>query len=591
MASVERIPARRRGRRANEGKGRKGQVAKSLVAASLALAIGGSCHSSPAQDKRSDGIRFAAYLAMVEEDQLIESDTLPAPEVESDRIRLRMEDAAEVSGAEQIPPSDAAELSPERTLTLADVIASVYQAYPEVIAARQFLPEAGGRLLQAYGAYDPKLTAHSINEPLGFYSNFRHGLGLARQTWWGGYVSAGYRVGRGRYAPWYLERQTEDGGEIKVSTVQPLLQGRAIDPQRVAVFQASLQQLQTEPRFREIILLVSSEAVTLYWDWIAAGAALQAQRELLELAELRGRQFEVGVRARFYKPFDQTVNRALIAERRALVLAAEQKLMATAFKLGLYLRGDNGQPLYPNPEWLPDVFPIVQPLGEFDLNAEISGAIARRPELRILTYDRRQVQLDRRLAANNLLPRVDFITEGSQDFGQPATKSDDKGEFELIMGFTTEVPLPLSKARGKIRETNAKLGQIDQKLRLVRDKIATDLQIAYGNLEIAESIVRQTEEAFRISVEAATRIRSGFDAGYEDLIKVNLLEEKANDSEIELIKAQRDWFVAVGMLQMTLGLDPLDQAMVVSELPPSEMIGPGNLPKINVLEEGELEKI
>ncbi|MEM0927446.1 MAG: TolC family protein, partial [Planctomycetota bacterium] len=211
--------------------------------------------------------------------------------------------------------------------------------------------------------------------------------------------------------------------------------------------------------------------------------------------------------------------------------------------------------------------------------------------LEILTYDMRQVQLDRRLAGNNLLPRVDLITEASQDFGQPATKSDDKGEFELIVGVTTEVPMQLSKARGKLRETNAKIGQIDQKLRLTRDKIATDLQIAHANIELAAQIVEQSEEAFRIALESAIRLRSGFEKGYADIIKLNLLEEKANESEIKLIKAQRDWFVAIGMLQMILGLDPLDQSVMMSELPPSEIIGPGNLPDIELLPAGELEEM
>ncbi|MEM0927422.1 MAG: TolC family protein, partial [Planctomycetota bacterium] len=345
-----------------------------LAALLLVSCVSGGASLAQPPDKLklaspSDGGSFAAYLALVEQDQLMEDDELPSPSREIQSIPAPFENAqldgsAESSSVSRMQAAqDGGSLLEQQQLTIADVIASVYRAYPEVMAARQFLPEAGGQLLQAYGAYDTKLKAHTINEPLGFYSNSRHQIGVARQTWWGGYVSAGYRIGRGRYAPWYLERQTEDGGEIKVSSIQPLLQGRAIDPQRVAVFQASLRQLQTTPRLREIILLVSTEAMILYWDWIAAGAVLEAQQELLELAELRGRQFDLGVKAGYDKPFDQLVNQQLIAERRTAVLDAEQKLQSTSFKLGLYLRGDNGEPLYPNPDWLPGVFPIVQPLG------------------------------------------------------------------------------------------------------------------------------------------------------------------------------------------------------------------------------------
>ncbi len=563
-------------------------LARAALTSLLWIAAGSNARCQEPSDEPSghaDQRSFAAFLAMVEDD--FESPTTDAT-ASKPPAAPNTADAPKTVDASTSTAEGA--VAPEESLKLADVIASLYRSYPDIQRARQLRPLAGGELLSAYGAYDTKFDAHSLSEPTGFYENYRSGLGLARQTWWGGYLKAGYRIGRGFYQPWYKERQTDDAGEFKLSVAQPLLQGRAIDPQRVAVFQASLQQQAAGPQFQAAILETSSDAIALYWEWVAAGAVLKAQQELLELAVKRGKQFEAGVKAGKFATVNLVLNEQLIAERSALRLKAEQKFQSTALKLGLYLRNESGQPLVPSKSWLPAQFPRIEPQREFDFNAELAAALGRRPEPQILQYELRQVQWDRRLACNQMLPRFDFVTEASQDMGEPATKSDDKGEFELMIGFQSEVPIQRRKARGKIQSTSAKMVQINEKLRLVRDKIATDLQIAQNQLVLAQQIVQQSELSLRAALDTLARYQKGFEKGYIDLIYLNLLETKANETEIKLVEAQREWFTALGALQISLGLDPLDQAVVVSTLPASEMPGPGNLPEVDEIDDQQIDQ-
>ncbi len=295
-------------------------------------------------------------------------------------------------------------------LTLADVIASVYRFYPLLEQSRLERARAQGQLLEAYGAYDTKLQGYTLSEPTGFYENYRNGIGLARQTWWGGYLSAGYRLGRGAFQPWYKERETNEAGEFKLAMGLPLLQGRAIDAQRVAVFQASLAGQAAEPLIQLTLLMAAREGSTLYWEWVAAGATLDAQRELLGLAEQRGEQYEIGVAAGKFPEIDLIFNQQLIAERRGKVLETQQKFRATSFKLSLYLRNDVGQSIIPNDDWLPTRFPVIEPLPPGDFQADLSAALSRRPELMLLQYETRHIQLDQQLARNQLLPQLDLIS-------------------------------------------------------------------------------------------------------------------------------------------------------------------------------------
>ncbi|WP_372718646.1 TolC family protein [Novipirellula sp.] len=531
---------------------------------------------------------FAQFLMLVEDDieqiDASNDESLADGQRQSNTASASPEISLDAAGSNQAASSlDAARqglaTTGDPTLTLADVFASLYRSYPDIQRARQEPTIASGQLMSAYGEYDTKFRAESISEPTGFYENYRNGLGLARQTWWGGYVSAGYRIGRGFYQPWYKERQTDDAGEFKLAYVQPLLQGRAIDPERVAVFQATLAQQAAGPIIQQTILDISRDAAAVYWDWVAMGSILQAQRELLSLAERRGEQFDVGVKAGKFAEIDLILNQQLIAERKAKVLETEQKFRATSFKLALYLRDAAGQPMVPSDAWLPQKFPIIQPPPASDFQADLAAALSRRPEPQLLQFEMRSVQLDRRLAHNELLPRFDFISEASQDMGEPATKSDDKGEFELVIGFTSEVPIQRRKARGKIQQTNGKIVQINEKLRLTQDKIANELQIAHNALQLSSQIVEQTEVSLRTALETLDRYRFAFEKGKIDLIYLNLLESKANETEIKLVEAQRNWFAALAQMQIALGLDPLDQAMVVSSLPESDMPGPGHLPE------------
>ncbi len=474
-------------------------------------------------------------------------------------------------------------------LTLADVMASLYRAYPKIAAARQESPIASGLLTEAYGYYDTKLYGYTLSEPTGFYENYRQGIGVARQTWWGGYVSAGYRVGRGDFAPWYKERETDKSGEFKLSTSFPLLQGRAIDPQRLAVFQSSLALQAAQPLVQQAILTAARDAAMVYWMWVEAGAILQAQRELLQIAQTRGEQFEIGFKAGKFAEIDLILNSQLIAERNTKLLETEQKYRATSFKLSLYLRDEAGRRLVPSDDWLPTHFPAIVPQ-EGNYEQDLAAALLQRPEPRLLQLELRTIELDRQLACNQLLPRLDVVAEASQDMGEAASTSNDKGEFELLLGLQGEVPIQRRKARGKIQSTSAKMAQINEKLRLQRDTIGAELQNAYNALMIAAQVVEQAEISLRAAIESLDRYQFAFERGKIDLIYLNLLESKANETEIKLVEAQRVWFAALADMQLTLGLDPLDQAMKVSELPPSKRLGPGNIPHDTILKASDFDK-
>lgn len=464
-------------------------------------------------------------------------------------------------------------------LSLADVIASVYRYFPIIEQARLEAGVAGGTFTSAMGAYDTRLQAHSMSEPTGFYRNYRHGIGVFRQTWWGGYVSAGYRLGRGEYQPWYLERETNRGGEFSLGFGLPLLQGRAIDPQRVAVFQAGLAQQAVGPQVQTQLLNSGREAALLYWDWVAAGARLVAQEELVELAQDRQLQFEQGAEAGKFAQIDVVFNRQLLAERTSKKIEAEQKYREASFKLSLYLRDLTGVGLIPDDSWLPMHFPVIEDLPPADFSLDYQAALSRRPELAVLAIEAQHVRLDRQLANNQILPNLDLLAEAAQDVGQPTSSKNDKGQMELVLGVRGDLPIQRRGALGKVQQTGAKLAQIEQKTTLQRDKIAIELRTAHNALDLTTRRLTQVTDALEAAFDSLAGYRYAFQMGYADLLYLNILETKAAEVEILVVDAQRDWFVGLANMQAALGLDPLEQAINIANLPESKRLGPGDMPK------------
>ena len=479
---------------------------------------------------------------------------------------------------EPTPPEDELRELGE-SLLLADVIASTFRSFPEIEIARLEANVARGEVTQATGAYDLHLDYFSLNQPVGYYENSRSGVSLSRQLWWGGYAIAGYRIGRGFFEPWYKERETNKGGEFRVGWVQPLLQGRAIDPYRVALFQANLNQQAVAPEIQQNVLGASLAAAASYWDWVEAGNVLRAQEQLLELAIKRNdgltKLLDRGLSTRK----ELAINAQTISERQLKVFESRQKFRDTAFKLAVFLRNQDGTPMLARPEWLPTDFPKITELELQDFETAFLEAQQRRPELALINIDLQKLRWDLELARNQTLPNLDFTIQGVQNVGDRATSLNDKQDFILESGVIGGVPVQRRKARGKIDSTLAKLQQVEQKRWLMTNKIEMDLRVARNAIDVSRDMVLRSEQLLRETRETLEYFRREFASGNQDFLFLLAQEAKATEAEIKLLDAEREYYIALAKLQAVLGLDPLEQSLNLDQSIVSQM--PQDIPEAN----------
>jgi outer membrane protein TolC len=325
------------------------------------------------------------------------------------------------------------------------------------------------------------------------------------------------------------------------------------------VAQTALARQAVEPAIQAQLLAFVRDASDAYWSWVAAGRIVNAQEELLRLAQDRAAQIEARIRAGDLEEISRIDNQRLIATRETKLIESQRKLQAAAIKLSLFLRDEQGQLLIPADDHLPPAFPDHSAPDLEGLEQDVRTALAARPELQELDLIRRHVQVELDYARNQLLPKVDAKLEASKDVGGWAERTGDKTPLELEAGLFGEVPLQRREARGKIQAASGKLAQLAAKREFVANKVEAEVRDAVSALATAHDRIERS----RVNLDMAHRSldlgRQAFGLGDITVVTLNLYEQATLEAELLLIEAQADYFKALAAYRAALALDPFAQ--------------------------------
>ncbi len=492
---------------------------------------------------------------------------LPPPADEADSETESTGEAEVVEPLSQPSELDTAVEAPLPP-TVDEVVRSIVEFFPLIQQATAGRTIASGQVLEASGAFDHKLDITSDSQPLDFYENHRSSIGVKRETTWGGRTFAGYRIGRGVYEPWYLERETNKGGEFKMGFTAPLIRDRAIDANRSELWQAQIEQTRIEAEIDLAVIGSVRLGAIAYWDWVAALAKLNVAEEVLQLGLARVEGLADQIAEGEKKEIDQTDNQRIIVSRQAKVIDARRKVQQAAAKLSLFLRDPTGRPIVPSENVADPAFAVSMGFEPPPIDEDVVFASTNRPEPRELRLAAQQIGVAMRQAANETWPDVDAGLLIAQDVGERTSSKGDKSEFELEASLTLSVPLERRKAFGKLRQLRGKLAQIRAKQRFVDEKIAIDVQVSRTALEAAALRVDQTAEGLRLAQEMSIAEQVRFDEGESDLFLLNAREKQAADAASELIDAQLDYSIAAADYAAALGLSlPEIDRVAVQDVP------------------------
>lgn len=430
-------------------------------------------------------------------------------------------------------------------LTLAEVWTSVEDHHPTIAIAAAEAAAARGEQLAQDGAFDPIVKAKATGDA-GYYPSVVADVGVDVPTaLWGASVFGGWRGGYGDFPAYDGKYKTNDGGELRLGLLLPLLRDGPIDRRRAGVERIALEQRVQEEAVRGARLEMRRAAAVAYWEWVAAGARVDVARRALKLARARDAQLTERARQGDVAVIEQRDNERIVAQRRARLVAAERSLEKTALDLALFLRDGDGSPVVVDARRLPA---LTSPAARSDdRKGLIDEALQQRPDVARLRIVDEQLAVDARLADNQLLPGVSLQAGVSQDVGGSsgtpssptawAAGSKTRAVPEAEVGLAVDLPIPFRQARGRVAVVQAQRARLAEQTRLAQDRVAVEVDDASSAARAAAARIdaAAAEVAAAAAVEDAERAR--FDAGDATLLTVNLRESATVDARLAAVDA------------------------------------------------------
>lgn len=441
-------------------------------------------------------------------------------------------------------------------LELERVLHSVRTHHPLLLAERATLARSQAEQLAARGEFDAVLTVQGRAAALGYYDPKRLDVVIEQPTQALGLtVYGGYRITKGKVAPYYGEQNTLDLGELRGGVRLPLLQDLRIDARRAGVRVSDADARAAGHFVDELVLDLERDGAGAYFAWAAAGQRMRVLEELVELARFRDEQIRAKVALGALPQIEQLDNQRSLLERERQMVAARRSFEKACFELSLYLRDEQGRPRLPLVSEVPSEH-SRKPVAGTRERAERT-AVAQRPELKAYARKLDAAQAERELAGNRTRPRLDAFAEVSRDFGEATTALESTLRPTVLeVGATFSLPLWLRKARGKLRSAEAKLRALEEQARFAQDKVLAEVRDAWSQLDAARERAELSARTAELALQVAAGERERFELGATTVLFVNLREQSAADAQMALFDATAELGFSTVRVLTVMGESP-----------------------------------
>ena len=168
----------------------------------------------------------------------------------------------------------------------ADEVARRARLYsPKILSNLEKQNITTAKILEAEGAFDTSIEQSLYSRLNGFYDGQQADTRIVQPLRdFNAKVSAGYRLSDGSFPIYEDRRVTTENGELLFALQVSLLRNRAIDPKRLKLQDAELEQAIVEADIALLNIALQEQAVSYYWEWLAAGMVHQGYKDLLAIA-------------------------------------------------------------------------------------------------------------------------------------------------------------------------------------------------------------------------------------------------------------------------------------------------------------------
>ncbi len=430
--------------------------------------------------------------------------------------------------------TELAEASTEKKLSHHEVAASANKNYPQILSYYEKVSAAEGTVLGSLGFFDIKLKQNYTDKSRGFYDGKTTNTLLEKELgFMGTKVYGGYRKSFGSFAEYEGGSRTNDGGEYRAGAKFSLLKDSSIDQNRLGVILANLGVKESQIQLETIKKEIERDATKAYWKWVALAKVFHIYEDLYQLSLKRQTQLEEKLKKGDVAQIIVTENKKNILRRKSALAKARQDFENSAIYLSLFWRGENGTPIVPKQNQVPEIHFSLHEIENSQTIRDLETALSNRPELRILKIQKEQNSSQLKYAQNLFKPQLDVDVGASKDLGNGTVS---RAQANNYVGLDFSIPLQQREARGKTAEYESKLKSLKYEQQLLEEKIKAELeQIKVQISSIIEMHQNLSEEA-KLADLLENSEREKFKHGASNFFLVNLREQDTASSKAALVE-------------------------------------------------------
>lgn len=373
----------------------------------------------------------------------------------------------------------------DKVFSFNEFLGYVKKFHPLVKNADLEISAAQANLMMARGGFDPKIEVDFDQKQFknkDYYSILNSSFKIP--TWYGVEIKAGFDNNDGYYLN--PENNTPNQGLTSLGISVPLGQGLFINQRMADLRKAKIQvQLSQAERKLEAIKILADAAVA-YFNWKRNFDEVKLYETYNTNAQIRFKGIKELIN-QGDKPAIDSIEAGIIVKNRMLSLEDSQlKLTKAKLELSNFIWIENNIPVELSDVLIPEAkldATIRETLKTNDLQSA-DFSIINHPKIASLERKIEMLNVDKRLKANMLLPKIDI---GYSYLSDP--RNFQNYEFtDYKVGMNFNFPLFLRKERGSLKLAKFKIQETEFALGL--EKVQLNNKINAQKIEI-ESLIKQ----------------------------------------------------------------------------------------------------
>lgn len=431
--------------------------------------------------------------------------------------------------------------SNNKELSYNEFLGFVKKYHPMVKRANLELSKAQAELMTARGGFDPKIEVDFDKKRFKdkeYYSLLNSSFKIP--TWYGVELKAGFDNNEG----YYLDPQntTPNSGLTSLGISIPLGQGLLINQRMADLRKAKLQLKLSDAERKLQAIQILYDASVAYFNWKKNFSEVEMYENYSVNAKIRY-QGILQLIKEGDKPAIDSVESGITLKSRLLSLEdSKLKLNKSKLELSNYLWLEDNIPLELSDELIPEA-QLIANISETLKTNELQNnefLINNHPKINALTNKVDMLNVDRRLKANALLPRVNV---GYTYLSEPTYF--DQFQFEdYKIGLDFYFPLFLRKERGSLKLAKFKIQETQFQLEV--EKVQIQNKVKGQKVEL-ESILKQNKlinelvNSNDLLLQSEERL---FTFGESSLFLINTRENNLISAQLAKITLENRYFTS-----------------------------------------------